>query len=264
MTEKQPSIGIEIELPWKVMLARIDQRAADALERHRSYWLTDGEDREIIQTALDELDATYKPKVDAAHVAGIGKGNDGYAEFALRPHYSIEPLLEQVAYLYESDLLRPDERYPLHVTLGGVALSRATGQLLFGLELVSGVRPERVLQANSWNRKGKAGVLNRQPHELALGYTKGVEFRTLELYSFFQLRNVLKAALQGGGAIMASAEWDKWHEVLHARAVQKSIDIDSPWPKISEDPSRWLTYADALQDGDWVAGSATQITQLTG
>ena len=169
MTEQRPSIGIEIELPWKVMLARADSEAADILARRKSFWSTEGEERVTVQAALDKLDAEYKPKITAAHMAGIGKGNDGYTEFALRPQYAVEPILDQVSYLYQSDLLRLGEAYPLHVTLGGFALNRAAGQLLFGLEVVGRTRPERVLQSNSWNRKGKAGVLHRQPHELALG-----------------------------------------------------------------------------------------------
>lgn len=262
MTERRPSIGIEIELPWKVMLARVDPRAAEILERNRSYWSTAGREREIVQTALDELDAEYKPKITAAHMAGIGKGNDGYAEFALRPHTEAKPLLDQVAYLYASDLLRLDEKYPLHVTLGGFALNKAAGQLLFGLEIVGRTRPERVLQSNSWNRKGRAGVLDRRPDELALGYTEGVEFRTLELYSLLQLSEIIRTALSGSEAIMQAGEWDSWQAVLRRRAAQKSIDIDTPWPKINEDPAHWLTYAAALHDHEWVHDSAHEIIEL--
>ena len=262
MTEQRPSIGIEIELPWKVMLARKDPRAAEILAQRRNYWLTQDEERDTIQAALDELDAEYKPKIIAAHSAGIGKGNDGYAEFALKPHYDVEPILDQVAYLYRSDLLRTGEIYPLHVTLGGFALNKAAGQLLFGLEVVGRTRPERVLQSNSWNRKGKAGALNRQPHELALECTKGVEFRTLELYSLLQLSNILKTALKGGEAIMDQCKWGKWQEVLRERATEKSINIDTPWLKIDEDPSRWLVYAAALDDEEWVSRSADGIANL--
>jgi hypothetical protein len=261
MTERQPSIGIEIELPWKVMLARVNPDAAEILARAGHYNMLKGNELDIVQAAMDEVDNQFKEKMLAAHTI-IGKGTDGYTEFAHLPRKSIEPVMDEVGDLFREDLLRVGEQYPLHITLGGIAVGSASGQLLFALEVVGNIRPERILQTHSWSRKGKAGMMKRQPHELSLGYKKGVEFRTLELYSPGQLRAMLHVGLSAASVIINNDGWEKWQAVLTERARIKNLDLTKPWPSVRQDPAHWMQYAFALEDTYWVRDSVHEIMDL--
>lgn len=248
-----PTLGIEIEVPWQAMLRRIDPTAARLLaESPRGFYsIKDQKQRARIQVAMDTVDDRYLGKVDEAIAAGIPKsGKDGYVEFAFQPHDNTDAIMKDVQTLYDLDLLRDGERYPLHVTIGGIAARSSVSYLLCSAEIAGDTRPERILQRGTWSMKCQGGMKERRRDELQLGASSGVEFRTLEHTSIEQLERILSVSHTGAKAINDDHElWRSWRESLGSHLRDAGLPIVSLWS--NSDRTIWESYAAALRNNDW-------------
>ncbi len=247
-----PTLGIEIEVPWQTMLRRIDRTAADLLAQSEDGFYGLGKpEKAYVQAAMDAIDERYKTKINEAIDAGIPKsGNDGYVEFALQPRDTTAAIIADVQTLYDSGILQNGERYPLHITIGGIAAKNSVSYLLCSAEIVGDIRPERIMQHRTWNVKGQGGMKKRLSHELDLGATSGVEFRTLEHTSLPQLEEMLSVTHIGAKAINDRQElWQSWCNNLAAHLHQAGLTTSSLWG--NTDRELWSKYADALRNNDW-------------
>ena len=174
----KPTIGIEIELPWRYMLERVDPEAGELLASGRGYWTMSADDQARIEQGFNAVDAQYKERVNDVFGEDIARGNDGFTEFALRPKVESEELVVVTEGLFSEGLLRDNEVYSLHVTLGNVKYGNSAWLVLMATELSGGTTPGRIQEQGTWDRKGKAGIRPRWPEELALGARQGFEMRT--------------------------------------------------------------------------------------
>lgn len=247
-----PTLGIELEVSWQTMLRRVDKTAAELLaDSEGGFYQLPKPEKEYVQTAMDAVDERYKAKIAEAAAAGIPKsGNDGYVEFALRPRDNTDAIIADVQMLYDIGILRNDERYPLHITIGGIAAKSSVSYLLCSAEIVGDIRPERIMQHRTWNVKGRGGMKQRFRHELDLGATSGVEFRTLEHTSLSQLDEILSVTHTGAKAISGEQElWQSWCDGLSAHLRQAGLPTSTLWENTDRD--LWNKYANTLRNNDW-------------
>lgn len=247
-----PTFGIEIELPWRAMLDRFDEGRASTLMRKRGGFreLT-GADKEYVQEIMNEVDDWYKERVAAAAKQGVPvSGDDGWREFALHPRHNPQDILRDVQILQDLDLVRDNEHYPLHLTIGGLAVNASAYYLLSSTEITGNIRPNRFTQRHTWGQKGRGGIKWRFPHELELGMTEGVEFRTLEYMSITQLGDMLHVAEAGSKAIIDKHPlWQSWRSQLAQHHTDTGLPTDAIWQNVDYD--LWQRYAEALNDADW-------------
>lgn len=248
-----PTLGIEIEIPWQTMLQRVDPTAANILrDSERGFYsIRDAADRSRVQAAMDAVDDRYLYAVEQATTQGLPtSGRDGYVEFALRPRADHRRIIDDVQTLYDLDLLRKGERYPLHVTIGGIAARSSVAYLLCSTEIVGDIRPERILQRGTWSKKCFGGMKDRRQNELQLGAQTGVEFRTLEHTTIHSLESMLLTAHVGAKAINADHElWGSWKSELGNHLRSAGLPTGSLWR--NDDRETWEKYAATLRDNDW-------------
>lgn len=251
-TPNTPTLGIELEVPWRTMLKRINGTAAELLaESEGGFYGLPQPEKEYVQAAMNVVDDQYKTKIAEAEAVGIPKsGNDGYVEFALQPRDTTTAIIADVQTLYDIGILQNNERYPLHITIGGIAAKNSVSYLLCSAEIIGNIRPERIMQHRTWNVKGQGGMKKRLRHELDLGATSGVEFRTLEHTSLPQLEEILSVTHIGAKAINDRQElWQSWCDSLMAHLRQVGLPTSSLWG--NTDRELWSKYANALRNNDW-------------
>lgn len=255
----QPTYGLEIELPWSTMLRRVDTEAAYALLRAGGFYGADELVKTQLQAAFDEVDSRYKHAIDSVFGDDIRRGRDAYVEFALQPKKSTQELVEVVQGLYDKDLLREGEAYPLQYTIGNIAASPAASYILLAAEVCGGTSAERIREINTWSKRGVGGLWNRRSRDMQLGMTKGVELRSLQLMGMHALRGVSQV-IQGGAELVAAREkgddgaryqWQQVVATLKDFMAIKDIDITKPWWNPDGQDSVWPKYADALEDESW-------------
>lgn len=191
---------------------------------HGFYELPDDE-RDVVQEGFDAVDTQFKPLVARAVKLGLPtSGNDGYVEFALPPRSDVDAVARDVATLYHLGLLETDYTYPLHMTLGGIAISASAAYLLCSTEIIGNIPAERITQRNTWNVKGRGGVKYRSPSELQLGARTGVEFRTLQLQSEQQFRSMATTAYAGAQAITTKhPAWHDWRALIQTELATAGL-----------------------------------------
>lgn len=234
------------------MYDRLDHGKASRLLREQGGYLNliDG-DRDYVHKMRDSVRAHYDSRVEAAVKQGVPTtGNDGYVEFALRPRYDPQDILRDVQILQDLDLIRDNEHYPLHLTIGGIAVNGSAFYLLSSTEIAGNIRPGRFTQRNTWAQKGRGGIKWRFPHELQLGTTEGVEFRTLEYTSMNQLADILHVAQMGSRAIIDKHPlWQSWRQQLADHLAEAELPANAIWQNADYD--LWQRYADTLSNNDW-------------
>lgn len=251
-TTSEPTFGIEIEIPWRAMLTRFDNGRASRLLREQGgfYNLTDT-DKAYVQKIINSVERHYDERVKTAVELGVPTvGNDGYKEFALHPRHTTKDTLKDVQILQDLDLVRDNEHYPLHLTIGGLAVNASAYYLLASTEIYGNIRPMRFTQQHTWAQKGRGGVKWRFPHELQLEATEGVEFRTLEYNSMTQLADMLHIAETGSRAIVSKHPlWQSWRNQLAQHHTDAGLPVGEIWQNADHD--LWQRYADALGDTAW-------------
>jgi hypothetical protein len=272
--KKLPTIGIEIELPWQAMLARVDEEAAVILRESDGFYALDAPQRQRVQQGFDLVDLQYKERVEGVFGEDVAERSDGFTEFAFNPKQHHEEIVDTARRLYEQDILRSNESYPLHVTLGGIAAQHSSWLILMAAELSGGVSPERIIQIGTWSQKGQAGIRQRGARELQLGQSVAIELRSLEVQDIEQLETTLAICLRAGGLLLsklagdpgAQSRWHELHRVLLYMTDHKGIDARTRWKNPHIDITPWQRLATALADSQWVADvrSTTQALLQTG
>lgn len=261
MSEQLPTVGIEIELPWRTMLRQVGhQQAATLLEGAASGFhdLPDDE-KTIVQAGFDEVDAIYDHRVAVAKQRGLPtSGNDGYIEFVLPPRSTPAEVTGDVAMLYDLELLVPENRYPLHLTIGGIASNAAASYLLCSTEIMGDIPGTRVMQRNTWNVKGRGGLKQRLSHDMQLDASKGVEFRTLQLSSLAQLHTMSHVAQTGAAGIIGHLpEWREWRATIEDSLNEAGLPTNSFWQR--SDAAVWQRYGELLDSRYWRHGMQQKI-----
>ncbi len=255
----RPTLGIKIEIPKNVMLQREHPDAARLVrESPGGYSGLGANERAIVDIAMKEVDEVYTPLVEAASAQGLPKsGHDGYVEFALAPRLEPAEIIEDVEMLHYLDLLRDGEKYPLRLTIGGIALNTSAAYLLGSTEIYGNIKPGRSPQNHAAVLLSKGGMKRRTADDLQLGSTKGIEFRTLEHTSVDQLEDILFVAKVGATAIMQNHSlWKSWRSQLKEHVQRIDLPVDVPWQ--DTDYSLWDQYAQPLRDVAW-RGEALRI-----
>lgn len=245
-----PTLGIEIEIPWRNLIARVDPEAAVILTSAHSgfHSIEDPAERAYVQRAISTVEREYTGGVREARRRGIPtSGNDGFVEFALEPRNEPGDILADVSTLHGLDLMREGERYSLHITIGGVAARSSVSYLLGAVEIVGNIRPERVLQRGTWDLKCFGGMKYRPKEELQFGMTSGVEFRTPEYYSLHQLADMLHVSQLGAIAMNHYPDiWASWQQEFGAYLRSNGLPTNKLWRNYDRDT--WERFAWLLGD----------------
>ena len=274
MTECNPDIafGMEIELPWQVMLRRVDQDAADMLSG-QNYNKMSAEDKARMDIGFGLVDDEYKAKIEKVFEDdAIKRGRDAYVEFALEPRRDSNDLLKTVSGLYGQDILREGEQYPLQFTIGNLPPRPSAYYLLLATEICGGTTGQRIREINSWSRRGVGGLWTRHSAELQFGMTTGVEFRSLVLTGQERLNRAMEVANKGGCLVLralsgeqsSQERWKSIRETMKTAVHQKGVATGMPWWNPQAEPEHWESYAAALDDETWRASLETDILSLLG
>ncbi len=252
------------------MLDRVDPDAAAILRDSSGFWKLSTPGRERVQRGFDAVDAQYREQIAGVFGERIKRGTDGYTEFALRPAYEYEALVPVVEGLYEEDILRRGEAYPLHVTLGSLPCDSRVGLLLMAVELAGGTTPDRIVQKGTWEQKGIAGVLGRKAHELAFDMTTGVELRSLAATSPEAVARAMRMAQYGGAILLgrlaaearAGETWRELYHLLTYSAQERGLDANRKWQNPSREETVWIQFGILLADSDWREQTARQAEEI--
>jgi hypothetical protein len=161
-----------------------------------------------------------------------------------------------------------NHKHSLHITIGGLGVTKKAGMILMALEVIRFTSPERITEAlhltnperaMSWGRKGRAGLRERIDSDefpLGLGKEIAVELRTLELPTAEDMSAIL-FAMTFFLAHCATAKnpkfkahWKLICDELEAIGQQQGLDVTSNWGRSNENPGNWLALAEALPKFD--------------
>lgn len=265
-----PTIGIEIELPWRTIMRRVDSEAADILQDSGGFFALESLERQRVQQGFDAVDVQYKDLVAGCFGDDIAEKHDGYREFAFNPKHHHQDITEVARGLYEKGVLQDGEVYPLHVTLGGLSAKKGSWAVLMAAELSGGASGARMRQIGTWSQKGEAGIRQRSARELSLGASVAIEMRSLEARSLSQLGHVLQVAQTAGGVLLHKLSGDtarakQWHELrscMVEAAEQKDIDARVKWPNPQICRTPWTQIAAALDDSQWSQSVSADINTI--
>lgn len=262
-----PTLGIEIEI-----------REQSVLPPEAKQWF-EGDRERFLEKKKQPYRKTEK--------LGVPAGKDKFWEFANAPTYYYATLSREVQALIEMGLINPSySRHPLHITVGGISLGVSMNDL-YNQNTVSieqsadKLIPEsgketfvlaRTLEATGWSTtggrllrpylakgehsawtiKGVGGVKERPRHQIDLGVSKAVEFRTFQLQNFAGLDRTLRSAFLLGTALRAyqtDAE-EAPLEVDEDPVIRKQLS--EIWEKFSHESRRiFSTYDLADPQSVW-------------
>ncbi len=175
------SIGVEIEVKFRYYFPQIfnefflDGKFDTLLE----------EEKLRISIFIAQQESIILPQLQTTVECGIPRGVDKYWEFSFKPVNNIKYLAQQILILKQMDLI-PSGRHSLHITLGGLKLTRTVYWILAYLQLLY-IDKHRIQEAlehadkgngYSWGKKGMGGILKKFESDLD-ECTTGFEFRTL-------------------------------------------------------------------------------------
>jgi len=195
------TLGIEVEIPKESVLPKESKE-----------W-SGGQKKKYLFDLKEKYIETEK--------IGIPKGEDQFWEFAQLPAHHPETLAREVQALIGMGLINPDyEKFPLHVTIGGIkndeeahVLARvleATGWATTGDRLLA---PYTDPDSNWTSHDLSSGMRGREMSKIAQpigGEIKSaVELRTPILRSLFGLDRYLHSAYYLGSALRAYQEQKK-------------------------------------------------------
>jgi hypothetical protein len=215
--QEPPTLGAEIEVQWSAYFPELWERFG--LSERRVADLPPGELEELT-AACAKIEATLRPRLEKSVECGVPRGNDRYWEFALRPVGDAALLAEQIALLTAAGLLPREGRRSLQITVAGIRQGEDAMWMAIALSAFAGdgrrwaeglaLHEKGGLRAG-WSRKGKGGVLEKSPEELAGGAPFACEFRPLLLPAGdAELLETLRAAQSmGEGIRQLQKEWPK-------------------------------------------------------
>ncbi len=199
------TMGIEVELPEESVLGE------ETKEMNR------GQKKKYLFELKEKYRETEK--------IGIPRGEDQFWEFAQIPAHNPETLAREAQALIGMGLINPEyQKFPLHVTIGGISFSSKNDD---GANVLA-----RVLEATGWATTGErlmapytdpdsnwtshdlpSGIRERGKNRLAQPMegetTTAVEHRTLVLRSLFGLDRYLHSAYYLASALRAYQEQKK-------------------------------------------------------
>lgn len=196
------TLGIEIEVPKEALLSAEKDGGMSKTKKKKFF---------------DEKKKEYQ-KVAAL---GIQTDNDQFHEFAHLPAQSPAPLAREVEALMKMGLIDAKyQKYPLHVTVGGIATSDfgnessadllaraldATAWCTDGTRLVS---PYLDPENSDWTYHGAlSGIRERGKKDIKpvedVSFDRAVEFRTIQLQNLAGLDRYLESIYYLGAALRA-------------------------------------------------------------
>ena len=249
----QCSIGLEIEVPWRVYFPELWAKHFCAGQKEfTDFSITDKialEEESTPQEAC--LVATLNKTLDC----GLGRGKDWYWEFVIPPVFDIRILAEEVSILHTNKLC-PWGPHSLQPTIGGLRRTRTSYFALLALELLFAT-PERIAKgihkkiptwATGWGRKGRGGISRKGSMDLQHGDTQAIELRTLclpasleEFYSLLAMVSLLSTWLSQEQHGTRIPQWD-W-AVLQLEHLLADFGFESGhWENPHTNPDIWQRY----------------------
>ena len=256
-----PTIGAEIEIPWRCVIPDyytwFNQPYTDFSDEKRARF----------NEVCEQIDARLKKLYEFTVDAGIPKGRERYHEFAHNPVNWHGTLADEINLLFDAGLIPSNQNLPLHLTVGGIPLTKKVGILAFILESVGGSTGERIRKPynqpyiqQSWNRKGTAGLKERSEDVMQGRYKTGTEIRTLVANTPEQVRYILYTAQMLGASILHS---DIGHEIGWANLEEIVTDTylaPMGMKKWFDDPSTHLEPWNSL--ASFVERNAQELKDL--
>lgn len=240
-------IGIEIEVPWKAYFPDLWKPGFPNL-CDAEMWL--------IWQECTEHERILLPRLQKTVECGVPKGADRYWEFAFDPVTDPSIVCNQYSILQANGLL-PKGRHSLHITLGGLRVTRDTVFLALLLECMASSR-ERIMTgfhdeviSKGWARKGFAGVFEKEgDHDIQHGYQYAAEIRILhvpdtveDLYRLLYKAQKYAFAVQQTQAGKSVMWWNKL--VFRLGAILEYHKLPNRnWRKPHLEPEVWNSFAD--------------------
>jgi hypothetical protein len=249
--EHSPTIGIEIEMSWMQTFPDLASEWEDS-DRRPNQLDHNSPEYKRFSKGYDRLDRKLKPTLEEIQNVIPRVGRDAYWEFSFLPSKHIGVTIAEVQTLYDAQVLHNDTAYATHMTVAGIDNDRDAFAFLCGLELSGGSTTDRIhtaitSQKGSWARKGKGGLLKRQPFELMGKDTEGYEFRTLVASSAQQLTSLLLTAHDLATMYQDDpAAWKRYRTYIESRLRVSGLELKS-WERPQSDKIPWLKYADLLK-----------------
>src|SRR3989338_5400343 len=261
-----PTLGIEIEVRDEAVIPPEDR--FKALSRKQEAESSAEEMRNYLERAHE-----YNRKVVALRVPyeeteafGIPGGRDKFWEFSHKPAKYYATLSREVQTLLDLGLINQTyQRYPLHITIGGVSV-RGTdgGQTYLLARALEGTgwstRERRLLRTyyakrETWTCKGLGGVKDRSiadNYRLEFGTTQAAEIRTFQFQTISGLERTLRSAFCLGAALRAYQKQGVLERLSAKHAEGVSLDgtekrLAGVWKAFSEKMSE-LFFAHGLKD----------------
>lgn len=246
-----PTIGIEIEMSWMQVFPDLAAEWDDKQVRPSHLDHASLEYKQFSKN-YNRLDQKLKPTLEEIQNVIPRVGRDAYWEFSFLPSKHIGVTMVEVQTLYDAQILRDDVPYATHMTVATIDNDRDAFAFLCGLELSGGSTTERIhtaitSQKGSWARKGKGGLLKRQPFELMGSDTNGYEFRTLVATSAQQINSLLLTAHDLASLYQDNPTgWKAYRSHIEGRIRTEGLELAS-WERPQSNKIPWLKYAQLLK-----------------
>ena len=242
-----PTIGIEIEMSWMQAFPDMGAKWRDSLVRPSELHSYTPEYKAFTRE-YDQHDSKLRPVLEQVQKVIPRVGRDAYWEFSFLPSKNIGVSIAELQTLYDAQILHDGIHYATHMTVAEIDNDRDAFAFLCGLELSGGSSMDRIESAihstkGSWSRKGKGGILKRQPSELMGDDTDGYEFRTLTTTSLSQMTSLFLTARQL--VLMMKndkKEWERYRTHIESRIRDNDLLLKT-WDKPTIDMSPWQKYA---------------------
>lgn len=239
-------IGIEIEVSWRSYFPDL---WVDGFPNINSDLL------QSISAECSIREKTLHPKLMQTVECGVKSGADKYWEFAFDPVFDTSITCNQVHILQQHNLIPPGP-HSLHITVGGLPVSRSFCYLSMLLELyyssepriMAGFHPTKDNLSHGWARKGFAGVFEKTgDNDIQHGYGIGAELRTLVLpASVVDLHKMLTTVQYVAECIQTNnSEWLVIQEQL-VKCLRAFGLPDINWRKPHTNPAEWSMFAKNL------------------
>jgi len=247
-----PTIGIEIEMSWMQAFPAMAEKWKESTVRPNTLGVFSPAYREFHKT-YDANDKALRPILEEIEHVIPRVGKDAYWEFSFLPSKHIGVSMAELQTLYDASILYDGIPYATHMTVAEIDNDRDAFAFLCGLELSGGSTPARIetaisSQKGSWARKGKGGILKRQPTELMGSDTKGYEFRTLVAQSAQQMSSLFHTAQQLANMVKNDpASWRAYRSHIESHLKAHNLAL-STWGQPRQNQPQWLAYSKLLSD----------------
>jgi len=245
-----PTIGIEIEMSWMQAFPEMGARWNESSVRpHQLHTYTP--EYKAFQNEYNQNDRALRPVLEEIQKVIPRVGKDAYWEFSFLPSKHIGVSIAELQTLYDASILNDETKYATHMTVSEIDNDRDAFAFLCGLELSGGSSTERIESAisstkGSWSRKGKGGLLKRQPGELMGDDTDAYEFRTLVVTSSSQMTSLFHTAYQLANMMKNDKEeWLRYRNHIESYIKDNDLLLEI-WGKPTIDSAQWQKYGKLL------------------